>query len=143
LPIERKCPVSFIKDIFCGKKKYSLIFSLCFRFFYTYEVTQLKIPHYKELAVCNVFDTFRRNRTVMGYMLDYSGKELPDRDFLYGILATIYPDETKNLIEGCRKNRAIISKEDKGDLIEMTEEIEEEIMSLLAHPSKYSLKFRL
>jgi hypothetical protein len=73
----------------------------------------------------------------MEYMPDYSDQEFPERKFMYGIIGTLYPEEMANLVQQCREKRAIQSREDKDQLIEITEEIQKEIDNLLTFPSKF------
>ena len=74
------------------------------------------------------------------YFPDYPDNILPEKYFMYIILATIYPKNTKNLILEWRKKRSITESHDQQKLIEAVPEILEEINSLLIRPSKF-LKF--
>ena len=72
----------------------------------------------------------------MRYFPDYPENIFPEKYFMYTILATIYPKNTKNLILEWRKKRSITENHDQQELIEAVPEILEEINSLLLHPSK-------
>jgi hypothetical protein len=97
----------------------------------------LAIPFYRELSVKHVWETFKQNEAIMEYMPDYEDDELPERTFLYTIVATIYPNETERLVQNCRAKRSLKETKEKDELVEITEEIKGEIDSLLHHPSKF------
>ena len=52
------------------------------------------------------------------YFPDLEANELPDRDFMLSVLATIKEFEVKKLIEESRKNRDSGNEEDKKELLE-------------------------
>ena len=68
-------------------------------------------------------------------MPDYNEKELLEREFLYGIVNTIYQDEMKELILITRTRRGTMNIAENNEKIETSKEIYEEIESLLSFPS--------
>ena len=68
----------------------------------------------------------------MLYFPDFEANELPDRDFMWSVLATFREDEVKKLISEERKNRDSGNEEDKQELIEIHPEF---LSVLLAAPN--------
>ena len=61
------------------------------------KINHIEIPSYIVFAVKLVFSFVQDNIEVLSYILDMEAGELLDKDFLYGILATLYEEETKQL----------------------------------------------
>ena len=80
----------------------------------------MHVPHYTELSVKAVWSTFKQNATIMKHMPDYNEDELPEREFLYGIVTTIYPDEMKDLISNTRTRRATKNITEKDQKVEVS-----------------------
>jgi hypothetical protein len=97
----------------------------------------LTIPHYPELAVKSVWETFKSNQTIQKYMPDYDEKELPERFFLWKVVATLYPTEIDRLVRDVRKRRALSVKSNKDEMVEMSATAKQEIESLMVHSSKF------
>ena len=69
-------------------------------------------------------------------MPDLDEKELPGKEFFFGLLATLYNQETLKLVESAREKRALTQEEDKEELIEIEPSIFKEIQSLMDFKSK-------
>ena len=69
---------------------------------------------------------------LMLYFPDLEANELPDRDFMWSVLATLREDEVKKLISEARKNRDSGNEEDKQELIEIHPEF---LSALLSAPN--------
>ena len=60
-------------------------------------------------------------------MPDYNETELPERDFFYSILSTLYEAETKEIIKKAREARSLKQTDDVGELVEIDSAIMKEI----------------
>ena len=64
------------------------------------------MPRYNELSVLSMFPKFKNDARVMKYIPDRLPKgRLPDRDYFFNILNTLYPEFTQKLISEAGKNR--------------------------------------
>lgn len=72
------------------------------------------------------------------YFPSYGEQELPERGYLWMVISSVMPEETKELIQEARRNRGVRAKEDK-DLVKITPELKEEIFSVIAQKRKFKL----
>ena len=61
----------------------------------------------------------------------------PERSFFFGVLATVYPDETKEMVAQSRRLRSHKHVEANNEMIELTDDIKQEIDEILNQPSKF------
>ena len=73
----------------------------------------------------------------MRYFPDYLDSQIPDRQFMYSIISTTYPNALKVLINDAKKKRSLVENNDDNEIIEMKPEIKEEILVVLSQRSKY------
>ena len=83
-----------------------------------------------------MWSIIKENQDLMAYFSDQWDLQVPEKKFLYGILCTIRPDEVREIIAARVKNRSPVEKEDKGDLIKVTKDMKDSIMTLFAMKSK-------
>ena len=107
------------------------------------EIEKLNIPSFDELSVKKLWEHFKNNKTVMEYMPDYAPEELPERDFFFNVLSTLYPKEVQLLVEASYKARQLHFKKMKDEMIELTPEIKKLIESTVTYKSKYFHSHRL
>ena len=69
-------------------------------------------------------------------MPDYTDKELPERDFLFGIVGTLYNKELSDVVSKTYQHRKLHYKADEAELIEVTNEMMELINSVSSYKSK-------
>ena len=81
----------------------------------------------------------KENEDLMNYFPDYSQKQLPDRKFMYLILATLRFDEQKGMIYGARKNRAWIEEKLNDNFIHIEKELYNEISSVMIQKNKIKI----
>ena len=62
--------------------------------------------------------------------------ELPERDFLVGLLCTLKSNEMKELIKEARDNRALSINSDANMMIEITDNASDQLLGLLPNKSK-------
>ena len=79
----------------------------------------------------------------MEYMPDYVPGELPERDFFFNVLSTLYPKEVQLLVEASYKARQLHFKKMEDEMIELTPEIKKLIESTVTYKSKYFHSHRL
>ena len=103
----------------------------------------MQLPSYNELSVKKMWPNFKEDSLIKEYMPDLDEKELPEKEFFFGLLATLYYQETQKLIESVRGKRAITKKKDKEVLIEIEPSILKEIQSLMDFKSKLLYEAKL
>ena len=69
-------------------------------------------------------------------MLDYTDKELPDRDFLFGIVGTLYNKELSEVASKAYQYKKLHYNAYEEELIEVTNEMMELINSVSSYKSK-------
>ena len=72
------------------------------------------------------------------YFPDFDEGVIPERDYLWTIISSIMPDQTKELIQNARKKRGV-SNENSNELVKLTEEIKDEVFSVIRQKSKLLL----
>ena len=77
-----------------------------------------------------------QNEDLMEYFPDLKPSQLPEKEFLYGIMCTLRPDGVRQLIANGVKNRSPENPEDNGNLIEVTVDLKDTIMNLFSMKSK-------
>ena len=63
-------------------------------------------------------------------------KKFPEREFMWEIISTLRPTETKKLIDEARQQRSIKGEEDPNQLVEVDPGIFKEIQSVLSQKGK-------
>ena len=100
------------------------------------KVIEIIIPRYNELKVSNVWPLMNDTDDLMDYFPDYDQKQLPDRRFMYSILATFRYDELNGMVNGARKNRALNEDNQDEDFVHINEELYQEISNVMIQKSK-------
>ena len=70
-------------------------------------------------------------------MPDYEKSELPERGFFFEILVTLYPRELEELIKAAFKARSAQYNSSRDEMIELTEEVNKEIDSIVSYKSMF------
>ena len=102
------------------------------------ELTIQNIPTFDELSIKKLWSHFKNNQTLMKYMPDYPDKQLPERDFFFGVLSTLYPKETEYLIKAAYKARKIHYKKNEDKMIEVTPDVKAAIDSIFSYKSNHN-----
>ena len=89
------------------------------------------VPKYKELSLKEVWRHILDVNGLKIYFSDYKEGELPERDFKFVVVCTVYSKSLRKQIETLRKKRSIKSNEENDDAIEICEEIKQKIMSIV------------
>ena len=97
MPFLKVIKVSFLKAIFCNKKKALRQIN----------VHNIVVPHYEELSVKNLYDDAMKDELVRDYLpeLEQNSNRFPERDFFFGILGTLRPQYLKKIIDDANKVR--------------------------------------
>ena len=103
------------------------------------KVIEIVIPRYNELKVSNVWPLVSDAEDLMIYFPDYDHKQLPDRRFMYSILATLRYDELKGMVDGARKNRSLNEENQDDDFVHINEELYKEISNVMTQKSKQNI----
>ena len=100
------------------------------------KVTEIIIQRYNELKVGKVWPLVKEAEDLIEYFPDYGPKQLPDRGFMYSILATLRYNELKEMADGARKNRALNEENKDEDFIHIEEELYKEISHVMTQKNK-------
>ena len=65
------------------------------------------MPFYPELSFDKVWPIVKSDVDLRKYFSKYSQKHLPIRDYLYTILSSVRPTETKEILQNTLKNRLV------------------------------------
>ena len=124
------------KEVISLQNLNELIYDLLYRYLKNKQVIYFTIPCYPELEPKNVWPLIKDNNDLIDYFPDLKPSQLPEKEFLYGILCTLRPDGVRQLVETGVKNRSLAAEENKDELIEVTVELKEAIMGLFSMKSK-------
>lgn len=99
------------------------------------------MPRFNELSVANLFPKFKDDPKIMAYLPDRLPKgRLPDRDYMFNIINTDYPEYMQALIRQANDNRHNASnKSDDLGVVKVSEEWWSKLMEIPFASSK--LKF--
>ena len=67
------------------------------------------MPRYKEFSVHNLWPTILDVEDLVPYFPTYKLNHIPDREYMFSILATLQNEETSIIIQNSRKNRSVIA----------------------------------
>ena len=102
LIVQRYCPPrnqvnkDFLRQIFMDQKKLKL----------KKEVDYIHVAHFEELSVKNMWNDLKDDETFSIYFQDKFPKDrLPNREYFFNILNTVYPDYLKQVMEYAAKER--------------------------------------
>ena len=93
------------------------------------------------MSVKLVWDFVKEVDELSQYFPDYKGKQCPDRDHLFTILATSRGDVLDSLIEDARKKRSIHEEPDVNQYVEITKELKLELSKVFAQKSKHKIAY--
>ena len=100
------------------------------------QVVEIIVPRYAELRVDKIWPLVNEIENLTCYFPDYSQKQQPDRKFMYSILATFRFNELKGMVEGARRNRALVEEKQDDNFIQIEKELYNEISSVILQKSK-------
>ena len=154
LPPINKTPLKFIRQIIAKEKK--VLYLRIIRRLYDYIASlrqlgvalgsQTKSDHfcncsnYKELGVSKIWNYILQIKDLIDYFPDYQNNELPEREFMWTVLATLRSEATSSLIEDARKSRSIKNDSDKSNMIAMASEFLAALMNINKQKSILDLK---
>ena len=67
---------------------------------------------------------------------DYAESQLPDRDYMFTVLATLRLEILQNMITNARRNRAKDNQDDDSELVHISEKMYQEINSVMTGKCK-------
>ena len=73
----------------------------------------------------------------MAYFPDMKDSQLPEKEFMFGILSTLNPDAVRELVATGMKNRRADVQDDHGDLVEEFWELNDAVLNLYTMKSKF------
>ena len=97
-----------------------------------------EIPKYPELATKNIWPLVKENNHLMAYFPDMKDSQLPEKEFMFGILSTLNPDAVRELVTAGMKNRSADVQDDHRDLVEVCGELKDAILNLYTMKNKFS-----
>ena len=93
------------------------------------------MPFYPELRVDKVWPIVKSDVDLIKYFPKYSQKHLPSRDYLYTILSSVHPAETKELLQNALRNRSVYKDRIDDEFIKVSKEWVEELVDVIEIPS--------
>ena len=122
----------FLRQIFSEEKK---LFKLS-------EVSWVKVPRYDELSVIKLWPNFKKDAKITVYLPSSLPKgRLPDRDYLFNIVNSIYPEYMQALIRQASDNRFDVrNKHDDLGVVKVSEEWWKKLMEVPFASCKYFFK---
>jgi len=136
MPTQKGTKVSFLRAIFCNKKKTLK----------QTNVSSIVVPHYDELSVKNLYADAMKDELVKDYLpdLEQNSNKVPERDFFFGILNSLRPQYIKKVIEDANKVRYEVDvKDPQKDYIMLDEDWYKEFMKYPYFSSKNDLLYSL
>ena len=136
MPTQKGTKVSFLRAIFCNKKKALK----------QTNVSSIVVPHYDELSVKNLYADAMKDELVKDYLpdLEQNSNRVPERDFFFGILNSLRPQYIKKVIEDANKVRYEVDvKDPQKDYIMLDEDWYKELMKYPYFSSKNDLLYSL
>ena len=101
-----------------------------------HQIVKIEIPAYAELSVNNLYSKLKDHVHLKMHLPDYNDNVLPDKQFFYPLISTLFPKEVIEIVKEARKKRSLEKQENDDELIKLAPNIKEEIDQLLLHPSK-------
>ena len=74
------------------------------------------------------------------YFPNFKPSQFPEKEFMYGVLNTLKPNEVRELVAQSLKDRAPKSQDEKDGLVEVTKELYDSIQNLYSMKSKRAKK---
>ena len=118
----------FLRDVFKEEK-------FLFR---VHEIKPIVVPHYEEISVKAVFETYKNDEALLRYLpeIKAKGKQL-DRTFFYNVLNTIYPEVMPAIVASSREQREKrMSHGENRESIDVASNWAEQLKSIPFHSSK-------
>ena len=97
----------------------------------------LEVPSYKELFVNNIWRFVQDVSDLIKFFPTYNANQLPDRDYMLCILATLRYNQLNNMVHNARKNRSLNTQDSDNDLIHISKKLYEEISGVFTQKRKY------
>ena len=97
MPTQKGTKISFLRAIFCNKKKALK----------QTKVQSIVVPHYDELSVKNLYGDAMKDELVKDYLpeLEQNSNRIPERDFFFGILNSLRPQYLRKVIDDSNRVR--------------------------------------
>ena len=136
MPTQAGTKISFLRAIFCNKKKALKQIN----------VQRVVVPHYEELSVKNLYDDAMKDELIKDYLpdLEQNSNRIPERDFFFGILGSLRPEYLKKIIDDANKVRYEANVNDpEKDFIMLDVDWYQELMKYPYFSSNKYLEFSL
>ena len=130
MPTQKGTKVSFLRAIFCNKKKALK----------QTNVNKVVVPHFDELSVKNLYADAMNDQLVKDYLpdLEQNSNRYPERDFFFGILGTLRTIYLKTIIADANKIRYEANVNDpKKDFIMIDDDWYKELIKYPYFSSKH------
>ena len=96
----------------------------------------LSVPKYQEISVEKLWNMVKEWPDLLDYFPDYEADQLPERNFIVGVLSTKRTTEMKELIKEARAHRSLVNIKEEDQMIEMTYAAKNEVFDILPQRSK-------
>ena len=97
MPTQKGIRISFLRAIFCNRKKALK----------QTKVNSIVVPHYDELSVKNLYGDAMKFELVKDYLpeLEQNSNRILERDFFFGILNSLRPQYLRKVIDDANRVR--------------------------------------
>ena len=134
MPTQKGTKVSFLRAIFCNKKKAMKQIN----------VRSVVVPHYEELSINNIYADAMKDELIKDYLpeLEQNSNRFPEREFFFGVLGTLRPLYLRKIINDANKVRYEADVNDpQKDFIMLDTPWYEELMKYPYFSSKKYLEY--
>ena len=89
------------------------------------------VPRFKELSVQSIWTLVKESEELTKYSPDYADNQLPDRKYMFSIIATLKSERIRSIIKNARKSRVVQNENNEEELVYITKSMYEEINEVL------------
>ena len=72
----------------------------------------------------------------MKFMPENASKQLPEKEFFFNVLNTLYPVDVEKMVDAAYKAKKTHYKRNEDELIELSSEMKQAIQSVIVYKSK-------
>ena len=81
------------------------------------------VPEYPEFSVSKMFTEFKDDKAISQYLHAYYEGQLPDQNFFYNFVCSLYPAEMYDIIEQAHNYRAVNAMTDSKRWLRLKREL--------------------
>ena len=101
------------------------------------EIHHIEILKYEELSVLKIWPLVKETNDLFEYFPNYTGKQIPDRHYMFSVLWTLKFNIIKDIVSDARKKRSIHENDDKNQFVYIHKKLLEEISQIFSQKNKF------